>query len=91
MIVYGCVYRHSGFWDAYSCVRCFLHAVIRREYANASLGELPHLYFTGHSLGGALATLASVDVTLNSMPRIKKYLEVKRFVYGNFVINFCSL
>lgn len=38
---------HSGFWDAYTSVRGFIHAVLREELANH-----PSLvFFTGHSLG----------------------------------------
>lgn len=63
------------------CVRYFVHGVVRREYAKIKADEeIPHLYFAGHSLGGAIATIASADVTINSLPRINKYLKVKRYV-----------
>lgn len=38
---------HGGFWDAYSTIRFFVHAVLRRELAQESCS----IYFTGHSLG----------------------------------------
>jgi hypothetical protein len=65
---------HSGFWAAYSVVRDDLHAILRRELKK----QPSHLYFIGHSLGGALATIAALDVTINTTPRVNKYLKNKR-------------
>jgi triacylglycerol lipase len=51
---------HRGFLDIYRSAR---------KQILASLSKLPshkQLYITGHSLGGALATLCAVDVALNT-------------------------
>ena len=50
---------HQGFWDAYASIKDPLHNVLRSALANA--GEDAKLYCTGHSLGGALATIAAYD------------------------------
>jgi hypothetical protein len=51
---------HAGFWQAYERVRQRLlnqvHELERRH------GRLPRIYVTGFSLGGALATLAALDL-----------------------------
>ena len=70
-VVNPCV--HSGFWDAYVVVREFVHKVLRKE-----LSKQPgHLCFTGHSLGGALATIAAKDFVLNSLPQVNRYIKHK--------------
>ena len=53
---------HGGFWAAYLSVRAQLLAAFK-----TALDEqfTPHIYCTGHSLGGALAQLAAYDLTLN--------------------------
>jgi len=62
---------HSGFWEAYSVVRGFLHATLREE-----LVAFPTtVHFTGHSLGGALATFAAIDVQMHTIPRVNEYLK----------------
>jgi hypothetical protein len=33
------------------------------------------IYFTGHSLGGALATFAALDISLHTIPRVNAYLK----------------
>lgn len=61
----------SGFYTAYLSVRPFIHEVLRTE-----LKRFPTtVFFTGHSLGGALATLAALDVSLNTIPRVNAYLK----------------
>ena len=51
---------HRGFATAYLAVRDQLVGVLTRE----ALPQVPdaRVYFTGHSLGGALATIASIDL-----------------------------
>jgi len=60
---------HSGFWKAYEGVRDFVHTEVR----NALKEQPGHLFFTGHSLGGALATFAALDVQVHTLPRLNKY------------------
>lgn len=64
---------HSGFYEAYEGTREFVHRVLRRE-----LGESPaaSVFFTGHSLGGALATFAAIDVRMHTLPRVNAWLKV---------------
>lgn len=73
---------HSGFWSAYSVVRVFIHGVLRREL---STEEVTHVYFTGHSLGGALATLAAMDVQINTIPRVRG-MNVMNFEYFLLIV-----
>lgn len=46
---------HSGFWYAYNSIRDELLQTIK-EY------NISNLFVTGHSLGGALATISSLDI-----------------------------
>ncbi|CAE7415934.1 unnamed protein product [Symbiodinium natans] len=59
---------HEGFSRAYDSVREALHAVLERGCLGD--GEGWEVVFTGHSLGGALATLASLDIarTIRGLP-----------------------
>lgn len=51
---------HQGFWRAYSSVRTQLRGEVLSALAEA--GPHASLYFTGHSLGGALAQMAAYDM-----------------------------
>ena len=51
---------HDGFVDGYSIVRNRLLTALRNQHR--SFVPDARIYFTGHSLGGALATLASLDL-----------------------------
>jgi len=59
---------HEGFSRAYDSIRAALHAVLARGVCGDGHGW--EIIFTGHSLGGALATLSSVDVarTIRGLP-----------------------
>ena len=61
----------SGFWEAYTVVRSYVHEILRRELKK----QPAPIFFTGHSLGGALATFAALDVSLNTIPRVNAYLK----------------
>ncbi len=50
---------HEGFYAAYAAVSSQVIAAVRKLHASHPTASL---LFTGHSLGGALATFASVDV-----------------------------
>ena len=52
-----------------------LHAIIRREL----LKKPAHLYFIGHSLGGALATLGALDFKVHTVPRVNTFLARERY------------
>ena len=61
---------HSGFWNAYLTIRKAIHAAVRR-YLQAG----DRLLITGHSLGGALATFAAIDLTLHTVRPFNMYTE----------------
>ncbi|NJN20493.1 MAG: lipase family protein [Leptolyngbya sp. RL_3_1] len=63
---------HRGFMAAYFAVRDRLQAVIR-QYPTATL------VVTGHSLGGALATIAALDLQYNITQHSKQPLSVYTF------------
>jgi len=52
-------------------VRVFIHETLRRELTR----EPAHVCFTGHSLGGALATIGAVDFKIHSLPRIDAFIK----------------
>lgn len=47
---------HGGFWTAYTSIRDEIYSLIKSQQC------LDSLHIVGHSLGGALATLASLDL-----------------------------
>jgi len=51
---------HTGFWDAFKCVEARIKNDLRE------LGDDCALYITGHSLGGALALIATREVASDS-------------------------
>lgn len=73
VLIFVFVCDDSGFWEAYQYVRVFIHAILRRELVQ----NPTTVFFTGHSLGGALATFASLDVSIHTIPRINAYLKHK--------------
>jgi len=56
-------WTHQGFTDVYASLRSGLRAALSRARA----GE-KRLYVTGHSLGGALATLCALDLAAGPVP-----------------------
>jgi len=65
---------HSGFWSAYCGVREDLHRYLRRYL---KIKEY-QIFFTGHSQGGALASLAAMDFMLHSAEKIKRLWASRR-------------
>ena len=53
---------HRGFWETYEALAAAVHELVD----GAQLGDLG-LYITGHSLGGALAQIASMDLERDTL------------------------
>eukprot|EP01135_Chromosphaera_perkinsii_P002836 Nk52_evm26s228 gene=Nk52_evmTU26s228 len=51
---------HAGFWESHVCVRDEIIEVVKRHWKP----ELGPVNLTGHSLGGAMATLLAFELTL---------------------------
>ena len=51
--------------------REFIHSTIRKELSE----ELGDVLVTGHSLGGALASLCAYDLQIHTLNRVNKALE----------------
>ena len=78
---------HSGFWNSYFAVREFVHLKLREILAlNPS-----KVLFTGHSLGGALATFAAIDFSIHSLTRINKYVRHRKIRYYINLLRILSL
>ncbi|KAL7145096.1 hypothetical protein ABFS83_07G056500 [Erythranthe nasuta] len=64
---------HSGFLNAYDSVRTRLISLIKQAigYRGDSLDQLRkwHIYVTGHSLGGALATLMALELSSSQLAK----------------------
>lgn len=54
---------HSGFLGAYDSVKNKVFRIVDQVTASRSAEEPWVVFITGHSLGGALATLAAYDVS----------------------------
>jgi len=62
---------HSGFYEQYTSISQQIMNHIKEN------SKLTTIYCTGHSLGGALATIASIDIKLQF-----KHLHVKCYTFG---------
>eukprot|EP01097_Dermamoeba_algensis_P004154 TRINITY_DN275_c0_g1_i1.p1 TRINITY_DN275_c0_g1~~TRINITY_DN275_c0_g1_i1.p1 ORF type:complete len:305 (-),score=29.09 TRINITY_DN275_c0_g1_i1:29-943(-) len=71
---------HSGFWNSFNSVRFNLIQAIQRVSASLE-GKVSELIFTGHSLGGALASLAAFEYTRNLSKDARK-LPIKLVTFG---------
>mmetsp|Transcript_72917 Transcript_72917/g.136196 ORF Transcript_72917/g.136196 Transcript_72917/m.136196 type:complete len:808 (-) Transcript_72917:67-2490(-) len=71
---------HSGFWRAYDSVRDALGATLAAGCCGSAEGW--EVLFTGHSLGGALASLAALDTSLKSRGEPLAGVKVKAVTYG---------
>ena len=59
--------------EAYSAVREFIHLTIRKELSQ----EPADIRCSGHSLGGALAVLCSIDLAIHTLPAVNKKIIEK--------------
>ncbi|MEO0852711.1 MAG: lipase family protein [Cyanobacteria bacterium J06648_11] len=64
---------HGGFVNAYFSVREQIHQLVRDR-------DLDRITTTGHSLGGALATLCAVDLQYNFS---EKVTQIEAYTYGS--------
>ncbi len=69
---------HSGFADAYLTVSVRVMEVISRLLQE----KKRPVYLTGHSLGGALATLCSLDISL-SLPHLILSYDIHVYTFGS--------
>ena len=76
-LVLPCV--HSGFWTAYSGVRDDLHRVVLDACDDHR--PISRIIVTGHSLGGALATVAAADLAAHLIPSVQ---SAPRFIFVTF-------
>lgn len=60
---------HQGFFNSYISVRDELLKIIDDQLIEKDY----HIYLTGHSLGGALATLAALDLQVKTKAKITNY------------------
>ena len=65
-------YSCRGFFNAYLTTREFVHETIRKELSE----ELGDILVTGHSLGGALASLCAYDLQIHTLAIINKELKM---------------
>lgn len=73
-------YVHTGFFRGYAGVRAGLHRAVRRELleGNGGFSAEGGLFVTGHSLGGALASLAAYDLELHTLPKVNAVLAARQ-------------
>lgn len=62
---------HSGFWNMYKSIRNQLHEFVRTELVL----EPADVLVTGHCLGGALATLCALDLSVHTVAPINLFLN----------------
>ncbi|KAL5711817.1 hypothetical protein ACHQM5_014056 [Ranunculus cassubicifolius] len=77
---------HSGFLSAYDSVRTRLLSLIKLSvgFVDADAEVIPkwHVYVTGHSLGGALATLLALELSSSQMAK-NEAISVTMYNFGS--------
>ncbi|XP_020553053.1 uncharacterized protein LOC105171832 isoform X1 [Sesamum indicum] len=78
---------HSGFLSAYDSVRTRLISLIKQAIGHSrddSSDLLPkwHIYVTGHSLGGALATLLALELSSSQLAK-HRAISVTMYNFGS--------
>ncbi len=53
---------HTGFSDAYDCIKAQIEAMLKKNIGEKTDEDSLPLCITGHSLGGALATIATKEL-----------------------------
>ena len=71
---------HTGFFDAYKGLRTCL---VKNFLALHSAYRKSTVRVTGHSLGGAMATLGAVDITLNGKVKVDYFVTYGSPKVGN--------
>ncbi|KAK0606997.1 hypothetical protein LWI29_007534 [Acer saccharum] len=77
---------HSGFLSAYDSVRIRIISLIKLSIGYTDDGAEPlqkwHVYVTGHSLGGALATLLSLELSSSQLAK-RGAISVAMYNFGS--------
>ncbi|KAK6914191.1 Fungal lipase-like domain [Dillenia turbinata] len=77
---------HSGFLSAYDSVRTRILSIIKLSIQYIDDGDEPlqkwHVYVTGHSLGGALATLLALELSLSQLAK-RGAINVTMYNFGS--------
>lgn len=73
---------HTGFLGGYGAVRGQLAGIVAELRATKESNPDARLFFTGHSLGGALATIASLDLSDNAEAVGYGRSEVVLYTFG---------
>ena len=75
----GTALVHGGFWDAYHSSGAA--EIVAQTLANSDYANLP-VFFTGHSLGGAIALLAAHDLCMQVRSGSSSRREVHLYSHG---------